>query len=58
MRIAFCNPPLIGRKKRAVEAEDCCWGVGARILPAMLLACASEAKRAGHEVAFKCGRLG
>lgn len=52
MRLAFCNPPLIGRKNKAVEAEDCCWGVGARVLPAMLLACASEAQRAGHDAAF------
>lgn len=52
MRLAFVNPPLIGRRQKAVEAEDCCWGVGARVLPAMLLACASEAQRAGHEVKF------
>jgi len=52
MRLAFVNPPRIGRKKRAVEAEDCCWGLGPLVLPAMLLACASEAYRAGHDVAF------
>lgn len=52
MRLAFVNPPRIGRKKRAVEAEDCCWGLGPLVLPAMLLACASEAQRAGHDVAF------
>ena len=52
MRIAFCSPPLIGRRQKSVEAEDCCWGIGARVLPAMLLACASEARQAGHDVAF------
>ena len=52
MRLAFCSPPLIGRKQRSIEAEDCCWGIGSRVLPAMLLACASEAKRAGHDVKF------
>jgi len=52
VRIAFVNPPPLA-SKQLVEAEDCCWGVkGLHILPAMLLACASEAKRAGHEVAF------
>jgi len=52
MRLAFVNPPLIGRRQKAVEAEDCCWGVGSRVLPAMLLACTSEARRVGHDVAF------
>jgi len=52
MRLAFCSPPLIGRRQKSVEAEDCCWGIGSQVLPAMLLACASEAKRAGHDVRF------
>lgn len=52
MKIAFVNPPRIGRRKRAIEAEDCCWGIGPLVLPAMLLGCASEAYQAGHEVVF------
>lgn len=52
MRIAFIAPPALA-DGRFVEAEDCCYAATtARVLPAMLLACASEAKRAGHEVAF------
>jgi len=51
VKIAFVNPPRLSRK-RAIEAEDCCWGAGPLVLPSMLLSCASEAKRAGHEVAF------
>lgn len=52
MKIAFVNPPPIGRRGACVEAEDCCWGIGPLVLPAMLLACASEAKRAGQHVKF------
>lgn len=52
MRIAFINPPALA-DGRFIEAEDCCNTVTTvRVLPAMLLACASEAKRAGHDVAF------
>lgn len=51
MRIAFVNPPRISRK-RAVEAEDCCWGAGPLVLPSLLLNCATEAETSGHEVAF------
>lgn len=50
MRIAFASTP--GVRGRWVEAEDCCWGRVRRIVPAMLLACASEAQRAGHEVCY------
>jgi len=52
MRIVFIAPPRFN-DGRFVEAEDCCSGLTTtRVLPAMLLACASEAKRAGHDVAF------
>jgi len=51
VKIAFVNPPRIARRA-AVQAEDCCWGAGPLVLPAQLLACATEAARAGHEVAF------
>jgi len=52
MRIAFIAPPR-SNDGRFVEAEDCCFSLAtARVLPAQLLACASEAQRMGHEVAF------
>lgn len=50
MRIGFVNAPRAGG---FVGAEDCCIALGtARLLPARLLACASEAKRAGHDVFY------
>lgn len=52
MKLAFINPPRIGKKKLAVESEDCCWGIGPLVLPSMLLAAASEAQKMGHQVAF------
>ena len=52
MRIAFIAPPRFS-DGRYVEAEDCCSGLTTtRVLPAMLLACASEAKRAGHDLSL------
>jgi len=42
MKVAFVNPPRLD-SGRFVEAEDCCWGaVSIRVLPSMLLACASQ----------------
>ncbi len=46
MKVAFVNPPKLYNGK-FVEAEDCCWGaVGIRVLPSMLLACASQMENA------------
>ena len=51
MRIGFVNAPRADGWY--IGAEDCCVSLGtARLLPARLLACASEAKRAGHDVLY------
>lgn len=42
LRIAFVVPPRL-KSGAFIEAEDCCWkAANRRILPAMLLACASQ----------------
>lgn len=42
LRIAFVVPPKL-KSGAFIEAEDCCWkAANKRILPAMLLACASQ----------------
>jgi hypothetical protein len=52
MRIAFVSPPALPDGK-LVEAEDCCWGAkSVNVLPGMLIACATEALNAGHNIAF------
>ncbi len=40
MRIAFLNSPRLANGQ-TVEAEDCCWGRVTRVLPSMLLSCAT-----------------
>ena len=54
MRIAFVNPPTIGtrRSRKAVQAEECCWGIGAPVLPFALLALASAAGENNQDVRF------